>query len=172
MIGFHVTFAGEFHSRTEVARIPPRHAGPFRDPVNPRQLLDAANLGKVDTQRLKAALQDLEQLKARSDKRHLKLDSLRAELKRIRERSDAKANAVKVPTGPPRVIEQFVWMLLPRKNREAILGDAAEAYAETLRRYGRRWATWDYCKEVVFAITGSLRMQAGRWIGWIRPHLR
>jgi hypothetical protein len=69
-----------------------------------------------------------------------------------------------VQPGPPRFVEQFVWMLLPRKSRDAIIGDAAEAYAETVKRYGRRLATLDYCKEVLFAIIGSLRMRAGRLI--------
>jgi len=65
---------------------------------------------------------------------------------------------------PPRIVELIFWLLLPRKHREAIMGDAAEAYAETVRRYGRGWATVDYCKEAVFMTLASVRMSIAEWI--------
>src|SRR4051794_9575607 len=61
---------------------------------------------------------------------------------------EAKANHElvrgKPPAGPPKIIEQCVWLLLPRKLREAVIGDAEEAYWQTIRRYGSRAATLDY----------------------------
>lgn len=55
--------------------------------------------------------------------------------------------------GPPKIIEQCVWLLLPRTVRKAVLGDAEEAYWQTIHRYGsRRAATWDYGKEALFAV--------------------
>jgi hypothetical protein len=73
---------------------------------------------------------------------------------------------VEVKAGPPRFIEGIFWFVLPRKVREAVMGDAAEAYAETMKRCGdsRFWASVDYCKEAVFAIIGSMQMSAAQWI--------
>jgi hypothetical protein len=69
------------------------------------------------------------------------------------------------PLGPPpKVVEMIFWLLLPGKHRQAIMGDAAEAYAETLKRYGRGSATFDYCKEALFATIASMRMSMAQWI--------
>lgn len=57
---------------------------------------------------------------------------------------------------PPRMIENIIWFALPRKVRDAVMGDAEEAYHETLQRYGRRAANWDYCKQAAFAILFAL----------------
>jgi len=69
----------------------------------------------------------------------------------------AKASSSSLP--PPKVVEGFFWLLLPRKHREGILGDAEEAYWQTIDRYGsRRIATVDYCKEAAFAILFATRV--------------
>lgn len=67
---------------------------------------------------------------------------------------------------PPRIVEGVFWLVLPRKHREAIIGDAAEAYDQTLKRYGgRRWmATVDYIKEAVFASIAAFRMSVAQWV--------
>lgn len=59
---------------------------------------------------------------------------------------------------PPKIVEGFFWLILPRKHRDAILGDAEEAYWETIAKFGsRRMATCDYCKEAAYAILFALR---------------
>jgi hypothetical protein len=129
-----------------------------------RRLLDAVEAERVHQEeivQLKAALalQDLARLKAESER------ILDAKLKKSNERR-VTIKTVEVQAGPPQFVEGIFWFVLPRKVREAILGDAAEAYAETMKRYGgsRFWASVDYCKEAVFAISGSLRMSAAQWI--------
>jgi hypothetical protein len=65
---------------------------------------------------------------------------------------------------PPRIVEMIFWLLLPRKVRGAIMGDAAEAFAETVKRYGPGWATLDYCKEALCAVLASTRLSLARGI--------
>lgn len=71
------------------------------------------------------------------------------------------------PICPPKFLEAIFWLLLPRKLRDAIMGDAAEAFAQTMNRYpGRRvFATADYCKEALFAIFGAMRLSLAQCIG-------
>lgn len=74
-------------------------------------------------------------------------------------------------TPPPRIVECFIWLVLPRKVRDAILGDAEEAYWQTIDRYGSRTAaTVDYCKEAFFAILGTLRMSVSQLISAVFRH--
>ena len=70
------------------------------------------------------------------------------------------------PRPPPRLLEGFFWPVLPRKLRDAIMGDAAEAYVQTMRRYGgsRVVASIDYFKEAMFANFSALRMSAAEWV--------
>lgn len=69
------------------------------------------------------------------------------------------------PAGPPRIVEGIVWVLLPRKIRDAILGDAEEAYWQTIKRYNSRTlATADYVKEAIFAVLGGIRMSVANFI--------
>ena len=66
---------------------------------------------------------------------------------------------------PPQFLEGVFWIVLPRNLRDAIMGDATEAYHQTMERYGSRaLATLDYFKEALFAILASLRMSAAQWI--------
>jgi hypothetical protein len=46
-------------------------------------------------------------------------------------------------------------VLLPARDREPLLGDALEAYNDTLRKFGGRSATYDYAKEVFYAIVAA-----------------
>ncbi len=50
---------------------------------------------------------------------------------------------------PPPIAEGLFWLLLPCRERDAIMGDAMEAYAQTLAQYPnkRLAATLHYCKE-------------------------
>lgn len=77
-----------------------------------------------------------------------------------------QATPIIVVNKPPRLVEGFVWLVLPRKLREAIMGDAAEAYTQTIQRYnGRRWmATLDYIKEAGFATFAAFRMSLAQWV--------
>lgn len=79
---------------------------------------------------------------------------------------DAVTPAAPPSAAPPRFVEGVFWLLLPRKLRDAIIGDAAEAYAQTMQKYGsRRWvATLDYCKEALFASLAAMRMSATEWV--------
>lgn len=61
-------------------------------------------------------------------------------------------------TSPPRMLEKFLWLTLPSGVRDALLGDAEEAFNATLPKYGLRAAQWDYVKEVVFGVGGALLM--------------
>lgn len=49
----------------------------------------------------------------------------------------------------------FFWGILPARDREAMMGDALEAYHETEKRFGRRAANQDYAKETVYAIIAA-----------------
>ena len=74
-------------------------------------------------------------------------------------------------TPPPRIVEGLIWLVLPRKVRDAILGDAEEAYWQTLDRYGCRTAAIvDYCKEAFFAILGTMRMSVSQLISAVFRH--
>lgn len=59
---------------------------------------------------------------------------------------------------PPRLLEKFLWLTLPAGLRDALLGDAEEAFNATLPKYGLRAARWDYFKEVVFGVGGAILM--------------
>jgi hypothetical protein len=131
-------------------------------------LAEVARVHQEEKAKLKAtvALQDLARLKAGSERRRAELDFLSARTKKLTERRVTIVKTVEVQAGPPRFVEGIFWFVLPRKVREAVMGDAAEAYAETMKRCGgsRFWASVDYCKEAVFAIIGSMRMSAAQWI--------
>jgi hypothetical protein len=73
------------------------------------------------------------------------------------------------PAMPPSFLQGVFWLVLPRKLRDAIMGDAAEAHAQTIQRYGsgfvgRSLAAVDYLKEALFASLSTLRMSAAQWI--------
>jgi hypothetical protein len=71
--------------------------------------------------------------------------------------------------GPPKAVENFLWFLLPRKTRDAVMGDAEEAFRETLGRgLSRRAASFDYAKEAVFAILFALSSPLVRVLGFFR----
>jgi hypothetical protein len=61
------------------------------------------------------------------------------------------------PLPPPKIVKDLIWLVLPRRVRDAVLGDAEEAYRQSLAEgYSYRAASFDYAKEAVFAILFSL----------------
>lgn len=70
---------------------------------------------------------------------------------------------------PPAILQLVFRILLPARVRDAVLGDAQEAYNDTLGRSGRPWvATTDYVKEVLYATVGGTWMRIERLISLLR----
>lgn len=67
---------------------------------------------------------------------------------------------------PLKLAETLLWLLLPRKVRGAVIGDAREAYVDTLRRYpNAHWiANLDFYKEALFGILASARISLASFI--------
>lgn len=73
------------------------------------------------------------------------------------------------PSEPPALLQIVFRVLLPARVRDAVLGDAQEAYNDTLKRSARPWvATIDYIKEVLYATVGGTWLRLERLISLLR----
>lgn len=77
------------------------------------------------------------------------LASIRFKLKVIRHRSPKYSVASETP---PQFAKYLIYLLIPRNNREAILGDLEEDFHEVKREFGLRKAKFHYRVEVLRSI--------------------
>lgn len=77
---------------------------------------------------------------------------------------------------PPRLGEKLLLLILPKKDRECMLGDLAEEYVAHQAKYGTRFAKIWYYKQVIGSawpmIKKAFRWGIIAWIGdWVRRHI-
>lgn len=81
----------------------------------------------------------------------------------------ANTDVAQAINSPPRHLEVAFRILLPARVRDAILGDAQEAFNDTLQRsQSRRIATADYAKEILYAIISATWMRLEKVIALLR----
>jgi hypothetical protein len=56
------------------------------------------------------------------------------------------------PIAPPQLAKFIIYVLIPRNNREAILGDLEEEFYETHKEFGLLKAKINYCVQVLRSI--------------------
>jgi len=77
------------------------------------------------------------------------LASIRFKLKAIKHRSPKHSVASETP---PQFAKYLIYLLIPRNNREAILGDLEEDFHEVKREFGLRKAKFHYRVQVLRSI--------------------
>jgi sulfatase maturation enzyme AslB (radical SAM superfamily) len=77
-------------------------------------------------------------------------------------------------TKPPKSAEFLAYMLLPRSDRENVLGDLAEEYPSIVMKFGQRRAQIYFYKQVLASIWPLVRKSLVKWgaVGWIVQWLR
>lgn len=77
---------------------------------------------------------------------------------------------------PPLNAEYLLYFVLPRDDREVVIGDLLESYGRLLRRFSKRRADFWYYKEVVasmFPLAGRALLKIGAlvWLGRVLRRL-
>ena len=131
---------------------------------------------------LKAQL-DLIKARGEADKALVELNKIAQHASRMLAREEARSfisvfisfkggrsrSAPVTVLGPPRIVENIIWFVLPRRLRDAVLGDAEESFRQTLSRgCSHRAACFDYCKEAMFAVLFALWSPILRLLGFFR----
>ena len=63
-----------------------------------------------------------------------------------------KNTTSRISNKPPQLAKYLVYLLVPRKNREAILGDLSEDFQEVRKKFGLRKAKFHYWFQVIRSI--------------------
>jgi len=99
---------------------------------------------------VKSKIDELERLRnVRETSIKANLVSIRFKLKAIRHRSIEHSAASETP---PQFAKYLIYLLIPRNNREAILGDLEEDFHEVKREFGLRKAKFHYRVQVLRSI--------------------
>lgn len=78
---------------------------------------------------------------------------------------------------PPRFAEYLLYIFLPKRSRDNMLGDLEEEYYKAYRRYGYRYAQVFYWSQVVrslWPLIAALVQKALKWgvLGWLGHAIR
>lgn len=100
------------------------------------------------------------------------VESLRQNFSRIEEAY--RAIGEEAAEQPPKAAEYLARLLLPKANREALLGDLVEEYPGVVARFGVRRAKFDFWVHVLFSIFLLFRNAVVKWglVGWVVELIR
>ena len=85
--------------------------------------------------------------------------------KTIEEKNNSYINIkAEVTYEHPKLAEMILHFILPAGNAEPLAGDLEEQFQKLVEKFGHRYATCWYWRQVLLSIAPILRAAAGRWI--------